>query len=181
MLGPTLQTERLILRPPQQDDLDEWAAFMSDPEAMQFLGGTVNRTMAWRGLASAAGSWALLGFGMFSVLERSSGRWIGRVGPWRPEGWPGTEIGWGIARSAWGKGYATEAAEAAMDWAVDELGWSDLVHFIDPGHEASKGVAARLGASFREHGKLPPPFDQIQVEVWGQSREQWLARRSPKR
>lgn len=69
-----------------------------------------------------AGSWSLLGFGMFSVLERDTGRWVGRVGPLHPDGWPGDEVGWGIARGAWGRGYATEAAAAAMEWSFDILG-----------------------------------------------------------
>lgn len=124
------------------------------------------------------GSWTLLGYGMFSVIERSSGRWVGRVGPWQPEGWPGTEIGWGLSRAALGRGYATEAAAAAMDWAVDTLGWSDLIHCIDPANEASKRVATRLGSSFRSLGVLPAPYDKTPVEVWGQTREAWLARRS---
>ena len=64
-----------------------------------------------------AGAWAIQGFAMFSVIEKVSGRWIGRIGPWQPEGWPGTEIGWGIVRDRCGFGYATEAAAATIDWA----------------------------------------------------------------
>src|SRR5687767_1598529 len=111
-LGPTLETQRLILRPPVETDLDAWAAFMADPVAARFIGGAQPRATAWRGMASMAGSWALKGFGMFSVIEKSSGEWVGRLGPWRPEGWPGDEVGWGLARQAWGKGYAVEGATA---------------------------------------------------------------------
>ncbi|NPC84790.1 GNAT family N-acetyltransferase, partial [Pyxidicoccus fallax] len=92
-LGPTLETPRLILRPPMQEDLDGFAEMASNPESARFLGGVGPREVAWRGMATMAGSWALLGFGMFSVLEKSTGRWVGRVGPWKPEGWPGTEVG----------------------------------------------------------------------------------------
>ncbi|MES1203011.1 MAG: GNAT family N-acetyltransferase [Pseudomonadota bacterium] len=129
-----------------------------------------------------AGSWALLGYGMFSVIEKASGEWIGRLGPWRPAGeegsWPGTEIGWGLIRSAWGKGYATEGATAAMDFAVDVLGWTDIIHMIEPRNVASRKVAEALGSKNRGPGKLPSPFENISIDVWGQTSEQWRARRT---
>ena len=178
MLGPTLETERLILRPPLPEDLDGWAALMGDIGAARFIGGMQPRAGAWRGLAAMAGSWALHGFGMFSVIEKHSGRWVGRLGPWRPEGWPGTEVGWGLMRSAWGKGYATEGAAAAMDWAADTLGWSDLIHCIDPENLASIRVAERLGSVRRGPERLPPPFEHEQVEIWGQTADQWRRRRA---
>lgn len=112
-IGPTLETERLILRPPASDDFESWAAFHADAEVGEFLGGTLSRAMAWRALCTMAGSWVINGFGMFSAVEKSSGRWVGRIGPWQPEGWPGTEVGWGLAREAWGHGYAVEGATAA--------------------------------------------------------------------
>ena len=148
-VGPTLHTARLILRPPVAADLDGFAAFTAEPEAMRFLGGPQPRNPAWRTLAMLAGSWALHGFGMFSVIEKASGRWIGRLGPWRPEGWPGTEIGWGLLPSAQGKGYAYEGAVAATDWAVDHLGWRDIIHTIAPDNAPSIALARRLGSENR--------------------------------
>ena len=99
-----IETERLVLRPPQAEDFDGWAANMADAESARFIGGLQPRAVAWRGFLTMVGSWAIQGFGMFSVIEKSSGRWIGRMGPWFPEGWPGREVGWGLARHAWGKG-----------------------------------------------------------------------------
>jgi RimJ/RimL family protein N-acetyltransferase len=160
------------------DDLDGWAALMSDPESSRFIGGPVERPAAWRGLATMTGSWALHGFGMFSVIEKASGRWIGRLGPWRPEAWPGTEVGWGLIKESWGKGYATEGAIAAIDWAFDALGWTDVIHCIEAANEPSARVAQRLGSERRSECRLPPPFEDHQVEIWGQSREQWRQRRS---
>ena len=93
MLGPTLETDRLLLRPPIAEDLDGWEAFGADPETMRFMGGVQPRAAVWRAHAMMAGSWALHGFGMFAVIEKETGRWVGRLGPWRPEGWPGTEVG----------------------------------------------------------------------------------------
>jgi len=176
-MGPTLHTDRLILRPPKLEDFDAWAAFMADPEAARYLGGEQPRASAWRGLCMVAGAWMLQGFSMFSVIERASGRWVGRLGPWQPEGWPGPEIGWGLARSDWGKGYAQEGATAAMDWAFDHLGWSEVIHCIDPGNDASRSLAARLGSHQRGLGRLPPPFDATILEIWGQTKAEWRSSR----
>lgn len=175
--GPVLHTERLILRPPCWEDFEPWAAFMADPEAARFLGGAQERAAVWRGLMCMAGAWQLRGFAMFSVIERSTGRWIGRLGPWQPEGWPGTEVGWGLAREAWGKGYAFEGACASIDWAFQNLGWSEVIHTIDPANHNSIRLAERLGSTDRGPGQLPAPFAHIAVRIWAQSKAQWFARR----
>jgi RimJ/RimL family protein N-acetyltransferase len=113
---------------------------------------------------------------MFSVIEKASGRWIGRLGPWQPEGWPGTEVGWSLHPDAWGKGYATEGASAAMDYAFDVLGWDDVIHCIDPDNTPSQRVALALGSSKRGPGRMPPPHDNAPCEIWGQTRAEWRAR-----
>ena len=174
--GPTLETARLTLRPLLPEDFEPWAAFMAD-EASKFIGGPQTRSVAWRGFMSVAGAWAMSGYSMFSVIEKSSGRWIGRVGPWVPEGWPGTEVGWGLVKDAYGQGYATEAATAAIDWAFDVLGWTDVVHCIDPENVASQRVAERLGSVNRGPGRLPAPFEDLPIDLWGQTRDEWRARK----
>jgi RimJ/RimL family protein N-acetyltransferase len=176
-MGPTLETERLILRRPIEEDLEGWAALMGDVEASRFIGGPMPRATAWRNMAAMTGCWALKGFGMFSVVEKESGAWIGRLGPWQPEGWPGTEVGWGLLKSAWGKGYALEGARAAIDWAFDTLGWAEVIHTIDPDNLASRNLAQRLGSANRGPGRLPPPYEHFPVDVWGQTREQWRSGR----
>jgi RimJ/RimL family protein N-acetyltransferase len=175
--GPTRETARLILRPPVAEDLDGWAELMADPVAARYIGGVMTRAQAWRAMATMTGSWTLNGFGMFSVIEKDTGLWVGRVGPWMPEGWPGTEVGWGLHPRAWGKGYAVEAAEAAIDFAVDELGWTRIVHCIDPDNEGSRKVAERVGSRFLETGRLPEPYHETPVQLWGQSADEWRARR----
>jgi RimJ/RimL family protein N-acetyltransferase len=112
---------------------------------------------------------------MFSVIEKARGRWIGRIGPWKPVGWPGTEVGWGLARDAWGRGYAVEAATAAIDWAFEALDWTEVIHAIDPANRPSQRVAERLGSRILRRDVLPDPLN-IEVDIWGQSREEWLAR-----
>lgn len=171
--NPRIETERLILRPPEAADFDAFAQMQGDTEAAHFIGGAVSRTEAWRRFLWQPGSWWLLGYGMFAVLEKSSGEWLGQIGPWKPEGWPGNEIGYSFHRRAWGKGYATEAASASIDWAFEHLGWESIIHCIDPENLASQKVAHRLGSTRQGQTRLPPPFEDSVVEVWGQSREQW--------
>lgn len=168
-----IETKRLLLRVPVQGDLDGWAELLGDEQSARFIGGPVPRAAAWRSMATMTGSWTLKGFGMFSVVEKASGACIGRLGPWQPEGWPGTEVGWGLARTAWGKGYATEGAAAALDWAFGQLGWTEVIHCIDAQNLASVAVARRLGSSYRQSTTLPAPFQALEVDVWGQSREEW--------
>lgn len=172
-----LETERLILRPPSAEDFEQWAAFQSDAETMTYIGGVKSRAASWRDLCGMVGAWHVRGFAMFSLILKDSGKWIGRIGPWQPEGWPGTEVGWGVAPSHAGKGYALEAAVASMNYAVDELGWSDICHTIDPANTASIRLAERLGSTNRGPTKLPDPYQDARVDDWGQSREQWMVNR----
>ena len=172
-----IETPRLILRPPRLEDLDGWTEMAADEENVRYIGGLAPRAVCWRQLTMMIGAWHVHGFAMFSVIEKASGRWLGRVGPWQPEGWPGTEVGWAIMRDAWGKGYAVEAATASTDWAFDTLGWTDVIHSIAPPNTASQRVAQKLGSRNRGPGELPPPFDHDPVDIWGQTAAEWRARR----
>ncbi|MFC4291179.1 GNAT family N-acetyltransferase [Sphingorhabdus arenilitoris] len=175
--GPFLMTERLILRPPAAQDMDEWAAFCADEKVMHHLGGPQTRSEAWRSLCSVAGAWQIRGFAMFSMIRRDTGEWIGRTGPWMPEDWPGKEIGWGVARAQMGKGYAYEAAVASMDYVFDVLRWDDVIHTIAPDNIASQKLARRLGSVNLGPSRLPAPFADHPVDAWGQSREEWSKNR----
>ena len=172
-----IETSRLILRVPRLDDLEGWTAMMSDAETARFIGGTATREVTWRAVMAMIGAWHATGVSMFSVIEKATGRWVGRLGPWMPEGWPGTEVGWGIVRDRWGHGYAPEGAAAAIDFAFDRLGWTEVIHAIAPGNIASQQVARKLGSRNRGPGRLPPPFDADPVDIWGQTREEWVENR----
>ncbi len=174
---PVLTTDRLTLRPPQNEDFDAWAASMADPAVAQYIGGVQPRPIAWRGFAAMVGAWQLTGISMFSVLRKDTGEWIGRIGPWRPEGWPGNEVGWALIRPAWGQGFALEAATACMDYAFDELGWQDVIHTIDPENEPSKQLARRLGSHHDGFASLPEPYADHTAECWRQSRTTWRSAR----
>jgi RimJ/RimL family protein N-acetyltransferase len=174
--GPYLITERLTLRPPSAEDFEGWVAFCADPETMHHLGGVQGRGQAWRTLCTMAGAWQIRGYAMFSMILRDTGQWIGRTGPWMPEGWPGEEVGWGVAREYAGKGFAYEAAVASIDYAFDILGWDKVIHTIDPANSASIALAERLGSYDQGPTRLPDPFEHITVRAWGQSKAEWAAR-----
>ena len=165
-----LQTDRLLLRLPQAGDFDRYAETIGDEVAARYIGGAQSRAGAWRRFRQMPGAWAVQGFAMFSVVEQ--------CGPWRPEGWPGNEIGWTFHRDAWGKGYATEAATAAIDYAFEVLGWDSVIHCIDPANIASQRVAMRLGSQNLGPGKLPAPYEHSATDIWGQARGEWQARRA---
>jgi RimJ/RimL family protein N-acetyltransferase len=168
----SLETSRLIMRPPVESDLDGWAAFDGDEQATQFFGGLKSRAASWENLAMVVGMWALRGCGLFSVIEKRSGRWIGRIGPWKPEG--GTaEIGWAMLPTVWREGYAAEGAAAAVDWAIDQFGWTEINHCIDAENAPSIALAEKLGARWLRsdrdaHGKP--------IQVYGQTATQWRSR-----
>lgn len=174
-----LETDRLILRPPNLDDFDRWADMMSGADATRFIGGVAPKPLVWRAIMQMAGAWTLTGVAMFSVLEKSTGRWIGRVGPWQPYGWPGPEVGWALHPDSWGKGYALEAATAAMDYAFDTLDWPSVIHCINRMNEPSRALAKRLGSAIQGQTNMPPPLEHEVVDIWGQTREAWRARRPP--
>ncbi len=105
----------------------------------------MTRDEAWRNMALVLGHWQLRGFGLWAVEERASGLLAGRVGCWRPEGWPGLEVGWSLLRAFWGLGYATEAGRATLNHAFCELGETHVVSLIQPENARSIRVARRLG------------------------------------
>lgn len=144
---PTLRTERLILRAPEQRDFENVAAFFADAEYSAGFGGPLNRNQAWRWFASMIGHWALNGYG-FWMVDTQDGEAIGFVGLWGPEGWPEPELGWVMFRSSEGRGYAIEAAREARRYAYEVLEFETLSSNIFPGNTRSVALAERLGARY---------------------------------
>jgi RimJ/RimL family protein N-acetyltransferase len=151
---PVLETERLRLRGWREEDLPAFAAFWADESTARFVGGSCSRGDAWRRMAAQVGHWVLRGYGMWAVEDKATGHLAGYCGPWNPEGWPEAEIGWGLLKAFHGRGYATEAARRARDFAYGELGWPTVVSYIAAENAASQRVAARLGAMFEGPGEL---------------------------
>jgi RimJ/RimL family protein N-acetyltransferase len=144
---PTIETERLILRAFAPDDVHPLHRLMQDADVMRYVGDRRVPTLqeTWRAVAGWIGHWALRGYGMWAVQERENGAVVGRAGIINPADWPGPEVGYLLGRAWWGRGYATEAAAAAMDWGFTTIGFERLISLIDPANAASIAVAERLG------------------------------------
>jgi RimJ/RimL family protein N-acetyltransferase len=149
-----LTTPRLVLRRWREDDLDEYAKLVADPDVNRYLGGPTDRASAWRQIAIFIGHRELRGWTSSAVVERSSGRLVGRGGLWAPEGWPGIEIGWILHPSVWGRGYATEFGRAVRDQAFGVLGIRHLIWLVHPDNAASLRVAEKLGADYERDYEL---------------------------
>lgn len=148
--GVCLDTARLHLRLYQESDLDVFADMHGDAVTMQYIGEgkTMTRAETWRFIAGSLGHWALRGYGMFAVTHRETGEVLGRCGFYHPDGWPGFEIGWLFHRRHWGRGYATEAAQAALKFAFDELGQPHVISLIRRDNLASVRVAEKIGERY---------------------------------
>jgi RimJ/RimL family protein N-acetyltransferase len=145
---PTLATDRLRLRAFHAGDLDAYAAMQANPEVMRYLltGRTSTRAEVWRTMATALGSWALRGHGMWACETIDGGAFIGSVGIFQPLDWPEPEIAYSLDQPYWRQGYATEAAKAARDWLFEQFPLARAASFIRPDNYASKRVVERLGA-----------------------------------
>jgi RimJ/RimL family protein N-acetyltransferase len=142
-----LSTGRLLLRPFRAGDFDAHAEICADPEVMRYIrAGSLPRVDAWWQMARYMGHWQLRGFGLWAVVERDSGRLVGHLGFLDPEGGHGFEMGWALARHAWGKGYAFEGAQAALRFAFSELRREHVLCLIQPVNTRSIRLAGRLGA-----------------------------------
>ena len=163
-----LDTDRLKLRMWRESDLDDYAALSADPQVMQYLGpGKVfSRADAWRSIAFFMGHWQMRGYGHWAVESKETGRMIGRIGFLNPEGWPGFEIGWTLARQAWGKGYASEGARAALQYAFTTLDRSHVISLIHPDNVRSMRVAERLGERLEGTARV----NEVDVLVYGMDR-----------
>jgi RimJ/RimL family protein N-acetyltransferase len=152
---PILQTQRLVLRQFRQDDFEALAAIHADPEVMRYLGDgrPKSRAESWLMMASYLGHWELRGYGLWAVEEKATRRFIGRIGLLNPEGWPGLEVAWTLARNRWGNGFATEGARAALDHAFSILKRDHVISLIHPDNFNSIRVAQRIGEKLE--GQVP--------------------------
>ncbi len=172
-----IETDRLLLRPMEARDADAHIDMLGDPALAAYL--TPNkkpesRMDRWRQFASYLGHWQIRGFGFFSVEEKATGEWVGRVGPWMPEGWPGLECGWSIVKAHWGKGYAPEAAIASIRWTFARFpDLPRIISIIDPDNANSQAVARKIGEE--KSGEIFE-FWEYHLDIWAAERNAWLAR-----
>jgi ribosomal-protein-alanine N-acetyltransferase len=144
---PTIESERLILRPTKEEDFEPYAAFY-ETERSHLRGGPLTRNEAWESFAAEIGHWFLRGYGFWSVDEKASGEFCGMVGLYYPEGWPAPEVGYLVWENHEGKGIAYEASLRARAYAFEELGWHHIVSCISEGNTRSIQLAERMGAKF---------------------------------
>lgn len=145
LLGVSVvETERLRLREPREDDFSAMLAFNASPRAA-FLGGGVARQQIWRGLLANIGHWALRGYGFWSV-DTKEGDFVGRVGVIFHDGWPEPELAWHLFDGFEGRGFATEAALAARRDYAARISAQPLISMIDVANARSEALAMRLGA-----------------------------------
>jgi len=158
----TLETDRLVLRPPVLEDADALAPMYADPEVMRYLGNgrTLTREETERSVQRMIDAWAADGFGLFTTVRKEDETVVGRVGLilWNPETWEPVrtsadgpkelEVGYTIGKPYWGQGLATEAAGAARNFALERLGAHRLIALIIHGNDASANVARKLGFEY---------------------------------
>jgi len=149
---PTIETERLILRPHRLEDFDTYVEMWSDPDVVRFIGGRPSdREATWSRFLRHVGSWHHLGFGFFAIEEKETGLFVGDAGflDGRRSITPsldGTlEAGWALMPTGQGWGYATEAMTAAIGWAETAFPGRRMTCIIDPDNLPSIRVATRLG------------------------------------
>jgi RimJ/RimL family protein N-acetyltransferase len=166
---PRLGTERLILRPFRETDLDSYTEVLQAPEVRRWLHlpDDIGREAAWDQMARWLGQWQLRGTGQWAVELQETGELIGRAGLHHPEraDWPGVEVGWTFHPRHWGHGYATEAGRASVDYGFDVLGATELFSLILPENAASQTVARRLGFTLFEE-RVTSHFPSMPHGIW---------------
>ena len=142
-----LETERLLLRPMELDDLDAFAMVVGDAGAMRFYPRPFDRMMAREWIVRVRERYECDGIGLLAVLEQDTGEMIGDCGPMVMETGHGThvELGWHIRADRQGLGFATEAGAACRDEAWSVLGVDHLISIIRPENVPSWSVARNLG------------------------------------
>lgn len=163
--GPELRTDRLLLRPWRESDCEPFAQLNADPEVMRYLQGPRSRERSDASIASMERQFAEQGWGLWALEVIATGEFIGFTGLARSDFdahfTPAVEVGWRLARQAWGHGYATEAGAAAVRFGLGPGGIPDIMSWTAAINSPSRAVMARLGfrhdpAADFEHPRVPP-------------------------
>lgn len=166
---PTIETDRLVLRPFVDTDAPRYWEILTAPAVATalYVPDGFGIDQAWGQMAMWRGQFALRGTGQWAVVERATGRMIGRAGTHRPEraDWPGIEIGWVLDPDRWGNGFATEAGRASVEWAFAHHDVDALFSVILPENAPSAAVAERLGFSLVET-RIVSHFPRAPHDIW---------------
>lgn len=165
---PYLHTERLILREYRREDFDAFAAHCADPVSSAHV-IQADRNAAWRIFCSHAGLWLIDGAGWWAVEEKETGQLVGNVGAFFREDSTAMELGWNTYRAFWGKGFANEAAAAALNHAFEIRSEPKVRALISPANESSLRVAKRLGRTYEAESEIFGKAVDIYTRVRGGS------------
>lgn len=183
---PRLETERLILRAWCGDDHEPFAALNADPQVMVHLGAILTREQSDAFVARIESGFAEQGFGLWAVEVKGGAPFIGYVGLSVPRFeahfTPCVEVGWRLATAAWGHGYATEAARAALAFGFEQRELPEIVSFTTEANRRSRQVMERLGMRHRMqddfgHPALPVGHPLRPHVLYRLTRVEWIARR----
>jgi RimJ/RimL family protein N-acetyltransferase len=182
---PSAQTERLLLRGWQEADLEPFAAMNADPRVTEFLSTQLSREESDALVDRFVNEWADDGFGLWAIERLEDGVLLGFTGLARPRFeahfTPAVEVGWRLAAGAWGHGYATEAADAAVRYGFKVIGLDEIVSFTVPANVRSRAVMERIGMSHDpaddfDHPRLPKGHRLRRHVLYRLSRDAWRAR-----
>ena len=146
-----METGRLLLRGWRDGDLEPYARMCADPEVMRFIGNgaTLTREGSGEQISRFLRHWEERGFGLWALEEKESGAFVGFAGLAYREDWAEggrkTEVGWRLDRAFWGRGLATEAAEASVAYGLEHIGLERIISIIQPENTASRRVAEKAG------------------------------------
>ena len=173
---PVIETPRLRLRPVRESDLDALAAHNANPQVARYLGPgkTLNRAESWRQITCFLGHQQMRGYSILAIEDRASGAFIGRTGPWFAEGWPMVEVGWIVDPQWQGRGIASEAGRASLDWCFANLNVDRVCSLIAPDNAASARVAEKLGAQIERRAEITG----IPADIWVHQRPAEIPRPS---
>jgi RimJ/RimL family protein N-acetyltransferase len=176
-------TPRLELRPIDEGLTEALAAVFAKPEVWMFpFGRGLTRSETEEFVAAQAGHWRTLGFGLWALVDRSSASTIGYAGlsvpTFLPEVLPAVEVGWRLEPESWGRGYATEAATAALEQAFTTLGLAEVISLPQVANPPSVRVAERLGMQLRRTVTAPAAAKRgpVQVALMSMTCSEWEPR-----
>jgi RimJ/RimL family protein N-acetyltransferase len=182
MSAPTLRTDRLVLRGWREPDREPYAAMNADPRVMEHFPGTMTRAESDAHVDAIVEHFAARGYGLWAVEVPGEAEFIGFVGlsvpRFQAHFTPAVEVGWRLTPSAWGRGYATEAARESLRFGFEDAGLAEIVSFTAPVNERSQAVMRRLGmrrdpAGDFDHPALPPGHRLRRHVLYRLSRAGW--------
>jgi RimJ/RimL family protein N-acetyltransferase len=176
-----LVTQRLLLRRWRSTDREPFAALNADPAVVEHLSGPMTRDESDAFIERIESHWDQHGYGLWAVEVPGQAGCIGFVGIQRLAFMPKDEIGWRLARAFWGRGYATEAARAALADGFGRLGLDEIISITVPANKRSRRVMERIGLTHDrtrdfDHPKFPPGHRLSRHVLYAMTREEWMKR-----